>query len=643
MPVAGDPTMLALTHNSPTPWPVVRSGALSGQDMSSNNSHRKNGCVGGSTHLAESAGVVALKGSYGSSTSVQQLFPSADDLSVRDTQVPFQFSPPTSSLSSLPPLLLIDENGSLSTIAKPPCAGRSYCKPTPACICFGIGFSPTMWNELTYTDMALMMESVSVVRFNCTKRRRLDSGSTSGNVDHEIRDTRVPFPISPPTSSLSSLPRSIVRAHGPSSSKAKRPVSAPRSRILFGSGAVVALPPPRFRFVLALASHPRCGMSSTAIHVARNSHLLWLIWRWCVKLQPDKRMAVAVHSRSSGSQPRLIKFTFSPASHEVTGDVEVQDMDRNTREFNDGQFGMTVDPVRVGGNTVSLIAHDRDTGCPRVTLRDLPPNAEYNCNGKWFVWSDEIPGMHFAVLKLENLSFSNVTRDCRCMPMDINFNKTITDQVAVPLLQFASLDTCEHTLILTVVDLEKTCATESLTLVSSVACNNLKWKGGRVRWMKKRNGEDVFFVTADPPYQEESFELFSICGLTGKATKLETIQPDTLDMSQVNESLLCVSYKRAKAYEIWDCNNTAAPLRRIDIAKGTTVWGDEGLLFLVSTRRVKVKEALAGRTVLVVNIPDYKISWLSSINGHCPEGGMCKILDRRTMLLASLNLFASHW
>ncbi|KAH3757741.1 alkaline phosphatase family protein [Pelomyxa schiedti] len=158
-------------------------------------------------------------------------------------------------------------------------------------------------------------------------------------------------------------------------------------------------------------------------------------------------------------------------------------------------------------------------------------------------------------------------------------------------------------------DVSQTHSTKTLVVLSSTQCAFPPRRvcDGEAIIMRRSSGE-VLYVVQVSQFGGYGGLLFLVESATGTTTKI----PEALALSQVSASLFCVC--SGFTYQLWDCNDTAHPLRTLcitgdgDFSSIKQVVGGSGFLFVLRYgNKVTVLEALSGITVLTFDLEKYPV------------------------------------
>ncbi|KAH3759259.1 hypothetical protein Pelo_8922 [Pelomyxa schiedti] len=198
-------------------------------------------------------------------------------------------------------------------------------------------------------------------------------------------------------------------------------------------------------------------------------------------------------------------------------------------------------------------------------------------NHKWWVHCNK-DGM-LSVVRIMGSESGNVQLD-GALPegpecVSISFNKAIPDEALL------ILEGAENQLqILMVVDVNQTHTRKELVVLSltrrEVEESRKHFLSGIA--MKKANGQRAFFVEVS----NESGENRAVYQVKESVGAMRPISRKIQKLSQLSHSQFCISRRCDQGIEIWDCNDTAAPLRVIAMRHfGVTfpVIAESGFLF----------------------------------------------------------------
>ncbi|KAH3763925.1 hypothetical protein Pelo_4193 [Pelomyxa schiedti] len=345
---------------------------------------------------------------------------------------------------------------------------------------------------------------------------------------------------------------------------------------------------------LVMASHNRCGASSPARHFVSLPPLATSpLWDWCLRdtevvlgvttatrrFEVRSYFTLGISSALSGVTRRLtLRNTWAPPKLPGSEHSPLPDSSLLISKY-------TGDNGRVGSFFLVDIAKptqpQQHRGRQLLTERYTVDHRDGG-NHKWWVHSN---GRSLAVANLlllgdhcngnENgaadaaahheggdgdgatVVLSDVFADGNeCT--SISFSKKVPDEALLVLLEGSS--PCRG-LILMVVDINETYRRRNLSVLSLTKCEvppSFKWFSSAVV-MRKSNGERGIFVELCTGRDTNTAYEVKEGSLHEDAGSLRVLCRNTNQLSQLSGSLFCIT--KDESNEIWDCNNTTAPLR----------------------------------------------------------------------------------
>ncbi|KAH3764017.1 hypothetical protein Pelo_4118 [Pelomyxa schiedti] len=165
-------------------------------------------------------------------------------------------------------------------------------------------------------------------------------------------------------------------------------------------------------------------------------------------------------------------------------------------------------------------------------------------------------------------------------------------------------------LILSVVNLETTFQTKSLTFVSSAAITDPKLvlslptsEGFRRPLLLRKRDGSAAFVFPLP----EGCDILQVDASTSEVTHVirHTAMPKTgrTYVTQLNQAAYWVAQESSSLCELWDCNNTERPLKTVSFPECRQVLAGSGFLFVVKGACIQVLDPDSGLVVLTITFP----------------------------------------
>ncbi|KAH3759105.1 hypothetical protein Pelo_9113 [Pelomyxa schiedti] len=359
---------------------------------------------------------------------------------------------------------------------------------------------------------------------------------------------------------------------------------------------------------LAMASHPRCGAHSPARSFMSLQPLATSpLWEWCLR---GSAVSFGVSAANVGQGLIYFRFAVSSALNSpVSGALKTTTCGNTDLKI---QFhgALTVDRLvlsdtdcLVNGRPGSAVfVLDSESPCERRRLL-WAQGIDTFVNEKWAVVCKAY-GSKLAVINMAENSGSEQDVQVNWLSAAEQFDYHTVECTGV-LLNKSSVDeavveygTQQH-LFLMVIDLGKSHATNQLVVSHFFKWNNLdcvsSFRSGIVM-TKSATGQRVVFVEMR---SLESVSVFEFLVEDGNDT-LRPISSLASRVSQLSSSLFCIS-KSDASVEVWDCNNTSAPLRVLK-SRYPSVIADSGFLFHLVDDVIEVTDS-HGNLVCTIALP----------------------------------------
>ncbi|KAH3758358.1 hypothetical protein Pelo_9860 [Pelomyxa schiedti] len=344
----------------------------------------------------------------------------------------------------------------------------------------------------------------------------------------------------------------------------------------------------------------RCGNNSAAgVLGPVLVRQLWDTWG----IGTERKVVVAVTATNGALLPMAVRFGVSIALMGMTTDVHIACIYGYWVDYN-------LNVMQVGANVLRL--SDATTGGSRELVPQRRFAMNHLCmNGKW--WLQIKREGHLLVVT--NLQGDN-TGELAFVPLP-KTHSIVKSMSFCKLCSSQSLMIMKrgHKSLLFVVDIARTYATKSLQIVSSTQCTCGYFADDCVEQiilMKNKAEQNVFVVEItipNPPYSV----VFAV-QQTGVMSKLmnHAEPPPGGILSQLSSSLF--SLCTLKKLDIWDCNDTALPLRTLQISAAcegpafSGILSGNGLICLRGdNNQLLVTEATSG--VVVASIDFLQPGW----------------------------------
>ncbi|KAH3759190.1 hypothetical protein Pelo_8990 [Pelomyxa schiedti] len=344
---------------------------------------------------------------------------------------------------------------------------------------------------------------------------------------------------------------------------------------------------------LVMASHNRCGAMSPARHFASLPPLATSpLWDWCLR---DSEIVFAVVMNSHPSN-RRVYFTIGVSS-------SLMSVTRDLREPHTTACDAFQQPICVlivgtrfivrcltGEGILSFIMHDLDAPLESRLLvtDDDPRNLFWGWDGNHMWW------IHSSGRTLYVVKIGATDGDCgggdvargtagfvrfdEAFPVgtwchSVSFNRHRQDEA---LLAIRTRN--DKRLILMVVDAHKSYTTRNLAMLRLTECklpeSPVLFESGIT--MRNSSGDCVLFVALRSAADSRQ-NVYEVKESSGEIVPISRV---TTKLSQLSHCLFCVTRSgHDHSTEIWDCNNTTAPLRVLEPRFLVPVIAESGFLF----------------------------------------------------------------
>ncbi|KAH3743562.1 hypothetical protein Pelo_15045 [Pelomyxa schiedti] len=316
---------------------------------------------------------------------------------------------------------------------------------------------------------------------------------------------------------------------------------------------------------LAMSSHPRCGGRSPArAFMSLPPVATAPLWEWCLR---GSEVVLGLCAWVPRCRPNSVCYFTVGVSAALLG------VTRDLRPTYVGNFDATLVTRLVPIDPGRVVVTEPRLSLLRMLLVVLgrkpvelatAPRAQQFCahygNERWWVHCD------YTYLTIANLvirgSNPTITKVvCRdafpkteppmvCTSIFLS-NRTNLDEAVLVLF-----DSYRRNHFLLVIDLKQTYTTGAVTVLSLTKCFGPPGLFSGSLSMIKSTGQRALFVRTRVTECESVWEAEESSGT------MTPISSDISGLSQLSHYLFCISKKDGSA-EVWDCNNTAAPLRVI--------------------------------------------------------------------------------
>ncbi|KAH3762151.1 hypothetical protein Pelo_6008 [Pelomyxa schiedti] len=362
---------------------------------------------------------------------------------------------------------------------------------------------------------------------------------------------------------------------------------------------------------LMMASHNRCGAASPARHFVSLPQLATApLWDWCLHDSEIVLGAAVVLPNSVGY------FTFGISS--ALGSVS-----RGIRSYSTWRIsqvrGCSVLTsflphclvVTEVGNTRSLMSLNLATRQRRLLATEDKYRKKITGsagNHKWWLRCNG-DGV-LTVVRMTGVDVSNVHCGGIFCPDDgtqcvfICFNKSLPDEAAILVVPPYG----RNSPVILVIDVNQTYSSKNLTVLSSTTlmCNTVQASSITSGIsMMKFNGQRVFFVEAG--FSDKGKYVHEI----NESGTIQRISQNTKELAQLSYSLFCISKGDDPTIEIWDCNNTAAPMRVLP--ESHFVIAESGFLFHNHCKIIDVTDSTGFRVATLTFARDVSAIFANAI------------------------------